>query len=78
MSTPVGHFTYEDLAVIHAALKMALEVISNKDIVNNLPPELDKLNKHTLKMTKEAYNKVGKILDDLDKAAAIKPYIEEL
>lgn len=80
MSIKVAQLDFDDLAVIHASLKMALELTDHHLNDKDLPKPVKEAAKNVQKRTKVTYKKIDTIVSDMAKMEndGKKPFITEL
>ena len=80
MSIKVAQLDFDDLAVIHASLKMTLTLTEDHLNDKDLPKPIKEAAKNVQKRTKATYKKIEAIINDMDKMEndGKKPFITEL
>lgn len=80
MSIKVAQLDFDDLAVIHASLKMTLSLTEDHLNDKNLPKPIKEAAKNVQKRTKATYKKIEAVVNDMAKMEndGKKPFITEL
>lgn len=80
MSIKVAQLDFDDLAVIHASLKMTLTLTEDHLNDKNLPKPIKEAAKNVQKRTKATYKKIDAVVNDIAKMEndGKKPFITEL
>ena len=80
MSIKVAKLDYDDLVVIHASLKMAIELTKHHLSNSETPKFLKEASKNVQKRTKVAYDKITTIINEMAKMEndGKDPFITEL
>ena len=80
MSIKVAQLDFDDLAVIHASLKMTISLTEDHLNGKNLPKPIKEAAKNVQKRTKATYKKIDAVVNDMAKMenGGKDPFITEL
>ena len=78
MSIKVAQLDFDDLAVIHASLKMSLDLTAHHLNDKETPKLLKQAAKNVQKRTKITYDKIDAVIKDMEKMDDKNSFITEL
>lgn len=80
MSIKVAQLDFDDLVVIHASLKMTIDLTAHHLNDKDIPKPLKEAAKNVQKRTKVTYKKIDAVVNDIAKMEndGKKPFITEL